>query len=366
MSNQLTNEQKLIIFLNRVTFDEKVNKQSICADVDLERINWFDFFKMALYHKTFTLCWNNISKLDLKVNIPSYLQLILTYTMNAIKEQNNLYLSELNNVVSKLSEENVTVIPVKGSMLIPIIYGQNGTRFMGDMDCLVSYTDLKILDELMNSMGYIQGNYNVKNNSINKISRLEEIKWKTSMSNLFPYRKLTGNINHPVFKFDFRYSLDDSLEKDTVNAIINKYKVSGLVTPAHILSHLCTHFYDEAKHSVSIFVSKDMNLIKLCDIREYILRYTKSTDLEEALSFCFANDLNKQFYYTFFFLEFIYNDGYEKEFLEKLNIVDETFINTFGDSTLTNGNIFKKSIYERIFSCGNIEELPVRPKYFYE
>ncbi|MBU5590577.1 nucleotidyltransferase family protein [Clostridium sp. MSJ-4] len=105
------------------------------------------------------------------------------------------------------------------------------------------------------------------------------------MSNLYPFRKVSNNENNLEFKVDFRYSLDDTLDKKAVEDIINSYEENGCAQHEHVLIHLCTHFYDQAKHTYNIYTAKDFNLIKLCDIREYIIHFMDNESLIKMVKF---------------------------------------------------------------------------------
>lgn len=357
-----TIEQQILIKTSRLTLNEN--------DIDLpdiQNVNYFELFKLALYHKTLTLCFSNIKKYYPKAIIPKYLQSILYYSFNAIKNQNEIFLKELDNIVLKLMENQVTCLPVKGGMLIPLIYKDYGIRYMGDLDCLVKYSDINKLDEVMTELGYMQGRYNSIDNTIIPISRTEKLKWKMYMSNLHPYLKISGDINHPYFKFDFRFSLDDTLNKEPVDIILKEYDDTREINPAHVFIHLCTHFYNEAKHSSSIYTGKDFNLIKLCDIREFYLQcMNKNNYLDYVIKFADNYMFQKHIYFTLYCLNLIYHDGYEESFMERLKIEDEIFINTFGDNTKQENKVFKKSFWDRLFSCNNADELNSLPQYFEE
>ncbi len=355
----LTNEQKLLIETSRLG----LSKENIIEILD-SKINWYEFLKLSAYHKTITLCFHNIRQVAPKTYIPKYMREIVRFIYNEIYNQNILYIEEARKVITELEKNDIFVIPVKGTMLVPSLYKQYGIRYLGDVDCLVRYKDVKKLTELMKNIGYIIGRYNHIENKLETIDRFEEIKWKVSMSNLHPFVKQTNNANFPFYKFDFRFSLDDSLNKDPVNEIIDSYIETKSFRPAHALVHLCTHFYNEAKYTLGLYACKDLNLIKLCDIREYILQCMSPESLLETIDFTKKYNLQRHVYYTIYCLELIYDDGYERDLLNMLDITDTGFINTFGDNTKNENMTFKKSFWERLFSCDNSEELDCIPKYF--
>lgn len=360
---ELEKEKRLIILLSRVTFSENIVSE-IGMILKEKNFNWFEFYQYALYHKVITLCCKNLNNLFPDIFQPKYVREIVNAAYLGLIERNKLYQKEVCKIIKLLNEQNIKVIPVKGSYLIPNIYKDYGLRYSGDADFLIRYEELNLAEKILKKRGYIKGNYNYKDNCITTISRKEDIKWKTFMSNNHPLVKVSETKLFPVYKIDFRFALDDRINKDCVNEIIDDYINYGVVKPSHYLMHLCAHFYDEAKHLADIFLAKDMNIIKLCDIREYIIQATSTKDLEELIDFAKRYDLEQQVYYTMIYLLIIYNDGYELSILEKLDIEDETFLYTVGDSTLKCENINDLSIVDRLFLCGKSKEKLAMPKLF--
>lgn len=359
---ELDKEKKLIIYLSRLTFTEDIIRE--IENLVKSDINWFEFYKYALYHKVVTLCWKNVKKLVPDVQIPKYLNDIINYIYLKTYEGNQLYQLEIRNIVESLMSRNIYVIPVKGAYLIPSMYEDLGVRYSGDADFLIRHADLDEMEKTLKGIGYIKGKYNPLKKIIEPISRKEEIIWKTFMSNDFPLRKITNKEIFPCYKLDFRFALDDSLCKKPINEILNLYIKTNIVKPAYYLIHLCSHFFDEAKHSAHIFWAKDMNIIKLCDIREYIIKFTTNDDLLELIHFAKKYSLTKQVYYTMYFLFIIYNDGYEEKVMTKLGIEEDDFLYEYGDNTLNDNKRIEIDIFERVFSCGNMDKLETIPKFF--
>lgn len=360
---ELKNEKKLIVLLSRLTFSNNVLKE-ISFILQDEDFNWFEFYQYALYHKVLTLCWKNINTFFLNAFQPKYARDMIQSAYLGVIKRNQLYQEEISKIVFELNEKGVKIVPVKGAYLIPKIYKDYGMRYSGDVDFLIKYVDLNKAEKILEHMGYLKGEYSWENKNIVKISRREQIKWKTFMSNSYPLLKLTDTDLFPVYKIDFRFALSDDLRKETVNEIIDNYAKSGCVKAAHYLIHLCTHFYDEAKHTADIALAKDMNLIKLCDIREYVIQMTKKEDLKELVCFAQKYGLEKQVYFTMVFLSIIYDDGYEEEILAQLNIENESFLYTIGDNTLKDIQRNDVSVAERLFACGKIKEQIATPKLY--
>lgn len=321
----LTPEQQLLILTSRKTFSEETIQN--IRELVQKPINWFEFAKYALYHKTLTLCWANIRNICPKVVPNQYLIEVFNYIEFSIREQNKVYMSELERLQERFEQERIHAIPVKGAMFIPMIYGKTGTRYVSDLDFLIRYDDLERLGACLKELGYIQGSYNPELQVLEPISRIKELKWKVGMSNLYPYRRLTSNEKVPYLQLDFRFNLDDSLAKESVNEIIDysAAATNGARNFAHLFTHLCTHFFDEAKHTLTIWLGKDFNIIKLCDIRETVLTLMNEHDLTASIAFAKRYRLQNALYYTVYHLMMVYNDGYEEEFLQSCEIEDTDF-----------------------------------------
>lgn len=362
-SNDFTVEMKLLLLSGKLTICEE-EQIAIRKILESQTVNWFEFIKYALYHKIVQICWNNIKKIYPSCNMPKYLYESITYLYKCTEMRNKCYQEELHRLQEKFSENGILCIPVKGIYLIDNIYTDYGIRYLGDMDFLVRYEDIKILKKILGEMGYICGKYSYDLNQIFPISREEEIKWKLYMSNLAPFDKLSNNELFPFYKLDFRYALDDSLNKEPVREIINATYRNGKTSYAHYFVHLCTHFFDEAQHVATIASAKDINMIKLCDIREYALKFMSTSEFKSVLEFAEKYNLEKAIYYSLYYLKEVYADGYESKVMELFHISDYSFLNSFGDSTLNNEQQFKKGFWNRFFACGNEDELLEKPKFF--
>lgn len=356
MKENLSLEQNLIILASRLTISEN-EKRDILEIVKNPHFNWFEFYKYAYYHKTVTLCWKNIKDLAKATVVPKYLTEMISFSYHSLTQINKAYQDEVNNIVEGFKKEGIICIPVKGAMMIPMLYKDYGLRYMGDADFLIKFSDIKKVEELVKTKGYIKGKYSYTTGELIPISRADEIKWKTFLSNLYPYYKKGGNQLPPVFKIDFRYALDDTLLKEPLNEIIDFATQNNYVKACHYLIHLCTHFYDEAKHTIDIYTMKDLNIIKLCDIREYIIQKVTKEDLEELVEFAQKYNLEEQVYLTMYFLELIYGDGYERDVMDTLGINNENFINTYGNNTIHENNEYKRDVWSRLFSCNNADVL---------
>ena len=238
-------------------------------------INWPLFFQYLISNRMLSLFWKNSNHMLIKQAMPKYISTVARSMYISTKYRNEIYFSELNKILQLCKENQITCVPVKGARLIPLLYKDYGSRFMGDVDCLISQESFSAINDIMISLGYIQGKFDKDLQKIIPINRAEKLKWKLNMSNYYPYLKECDSEHMRIIKIDFRYSLDDTLSTSSMKEIIDHVFKAGEMKKAHTLVHLCTHLYDESKHSMSLYIGKDVNLIKydvLPDSKEFLVK----------------------------------------------------------------------------------------------
>lgn len=368
MYKYLTIEQRIVILISRLTFSDE-NKKEL-ESLLKEKIDWYKVVNYSVRNRVSPLLLYNLKrygyedKLSKRWTEPLYFHYIGT------KKRNEKYLDELNKVLKMLNNENVLCAPLKGAYLIENVFKDTGIRTINDMDCMIKKEDIKKIREIMNSMGYIQGDYDEKNKIILPMSREKDILWKTKMSNLYPFRKIHNDSMYcPETSFDFTFSLDYDLNYEPIKIIMDRSK-KGHDIPNRLLQkndffiHLCCHLFKEAVNPASIILEKDINLIKFCDTREYVLNEMSKENLLEAVKSSKIFGYEKALYFTLFYLKELYNDGYEEELIGLLDINDKNFINNFGERDFEHSLTWKKTFWERLFAFDNSDELKSMPKLF--
>lgn len=346
-------EKKLILLLCRLTFSEQEKNE--IKELVAQTINWMKVYEYSISNKITTLVWNNLKNLDVQYNIPKYLKNILKFAEIGIQKQNELYIRQIEGITNEFKIYNCVCIPVKGSFFIPNMYKDYRIRYMGDIDFLIRKKDIPTAYKVMKEKGYIQGQYIASQNTILPITRKDDITWKLKMSHLYPFVKKIDSEYLGAIKCDFRFALDDRLDPEPINEMIQSY--DGNILPAYRFIHLCTHLYEEAKKEIYIILGKDINLIKFCDIREFVLNFMNENDFEMVIDFASRYCLNTAVYFTLWHLNQIYNDGYEEKIMDRIQIEDTKFLHTFGKTDETQTQVWKKSFWERLFSGYNLDEI---------
>lgn len=362
----LTDEQKILLLSSRLTFNQEQEYE--LSEIVRKKMNWFEIFKMAIKNKVLGLLWYNLSIRDYEKLIPKQLSQIAHFYLLGTRERNKIYFEELEQVLDIAKSNNIGCIPLKGSYLIPHIYKEYGIRTIGDIDCMIKKCDIKNVRSIMNSIDYVQGEYNNKTNSFSLLSREKELMWKMKMNNLYPFKKISKSEYIKYTLFDFCFSLDLDLSTEPVELMIFRAEKNSETGYSYLRNsdffiHLCCHLYKEATNAVNVVRSTDLNLIKFCDVREFIIGKMDSSSLQEAIQFAKDNNLEKAIYYSIFYLREIYCDGYESSLLDDLQITDDKFLYEYGDKNYGQVCRWKSSFWERLFSEDNTDELVSYPNY---
>lgn len=366
MSEILTTEQRVIILLSRLTFSENNETELKC--LLNKKLDWYEILRNSINNKILPLIWHNLQKRNYEGFIPSNIEKIAYFYYLGTKERNTIYLNDLNVIIQHMNSKGIPCIPLKGAYLIPNIYKDFGIRTMNDIDCIINHSNVNKIRATMNELGYIEGEYEKDSNQIKAINREKKIFWNMKMNNLFPFKKVSDSDYVKISEFDFCFSLDLELNYETVDNMISRAKTEKSILSKNLCEsdffiHLCCHLYKEATNAMWVMIEKDLNLIKFCDVREFVLQKMTPESINEAIEFAKKYRLEKALYYTLFYLNQIYSDGYEVTAMKRLDISDDSFLFLYGSKDFGENIAWKKSFWQRMFSNNNRDELIDKPKY---
>ena len=363
MESALSNEQKLVLLSSRLSQD--IDKEELERFLSFD-IAWEKVFEYASRNKVLFLMSENIRKCGYEEKLPKYFKLLVKDGLQCNVIRNTEKLKALEEVCKKLESEDIKIVPVKGAYLIDNVYGDRSVRTTNDMDALIKKKDIQKIDEVMKKLGYTSDKYDANTGQFKPRSVTEKMLYKTKMYNLLPYVKTIEVPLESQIEFDFSHALDFSLDIQPVEEMINNSFIEGGIRqlkPEHFFVHMCCHHYREASHTEWIRLGKDLNLIKFCDVRAFVMNKMDKRSMNAALKFAAKHKVERAVYFTLHFLEIIYNDGYERAVLQQLNIEDEDFIYLFGENEYVETKRRKKAFWNSFFDPDNTEELAEKTKY---
>ncbi len=360
---ELNLEQKIVLMTSRIS--DKADNQELENHLK-QNVCWEKLIKYAVRNKVIYLLYNNLVQNGLKAYIPKYYHTLLADSCNCNYIRNTEKLNELTKIQSEMKGSYISFVPVKGSYLIDNVYRNRMIRTTNDIDILIKRKDIKIVDEIMRNNGYEQGEYDPENNKVIVPDNTKKMLYKTKMYNLLPYIKINNDIPTKTVIFDISFSLDFSLDtspiSEMLDCVVEKEKYVELQLE-HFFIHMCCHHYREASNVAWFLIGKDLNLIKFCDVREFVIQKMDRNSIDRAISFAKQYSLEKAVYFTIYFVREIYKDGYETDILNSLNISDDKFLYEFGEKDYGELQIRKKDFWNSLFSDDNKDEIVDDPKY---
>jgi hypothetical protein len=363
----LTNEQKVIVLTSRLTFSEDDENQ--LENLKTQHLNWHEIIRMSTKNKVLPLVWSNLSKRGyLSKEIIPQLRQVVDFHNIGTRERNKVYLKELDTVVEALRENSIRCVPLKGGYLLRYVYKDLGIRTVNDMDLMISRTDISKARVILKSLSYIEGDFDVNTGGIIPPSKEKLMLWKTKMYNMYPIAKMTNSDYARVVSLDFSFSMDLDIKTEPIDIMLsrsvkNQNDSHYYLKPSDFFIHQCCHHYREATNASWVILGYDLNLIKFCDVREYIIQEMTETDFDDAIRFAKEHGYEKAVYFTLYYLNEIYGDGYENAQMEKLEIHDSSFLNYFGEKDFGYNVKWKKNFWERIFADSNKDEINEKTKY---
>jgi len=242
---------------------------------------------------------------------------------------------------------------IRGAVLNTLCYKES-ERISGDTDIMVNSNDLNKCSELLQSIGYKQGE--VENGNFVPATKKQIIFARLNTYETVPFVKPMKNETLPFHEGDinFRLSNDDSIESalEMLNDTIRIETENGGIRTLNIekfLIFLCIHHYREATMVFKIVAGEDMILYKYMDIHMFLSK--NEINLEEIVRITNKIGRKKEVYHTLYYTELLYPNTVDKRVFEMLDIAELSFLNQYrGRDNSDELYEWKTSFYSRCFS----------------
>ncbi|MGE6631462.1 nucleotidyltransferase domain-containing protein [Bacillus sp. NPDC077027] len=363
----LTKEQFLLLLASRIQLTEQ--EEEAVKNILKDGIEMPKLIALAVRHKVLQLITPHLIRLDEGKHISTSYKFLLHYNYIGNRQKNVERFKEFQRLLNLFKRSKMKVIPLKGALLTPLIYKDYGLRMMSDIDFLIRPEDRKKASQLLKDEGYTIGKYDwVKDEEI-PVNREEEMMWRMNAGNLYSHIKRSGEEFLKVHRVDFSYDVELKKDYKATGALLEAAEENELfdttpylLQPLDFLIHLAFHLYKEATNVQYVYLHADLNMIKFCDVREYMLYLEKKGQLDwDALQKrAIEVGANEALYYTFTFLDELYHEHYVDK-IKLLHINDQSFLEGYGMNDYGSSKVWKKSFVERFFSLDNrdeIEEIP--------
>ncbi|MEH7793190.1 nucleotidyltransferase domain-containing protein [Bacillus safensis] len=363
----LSNEQRLLLLSSRIQLNEQ-EEESIRALLK-DGIDMPKLIGLASRHKVLQLMTPHLIRLDDEKNMTTTYKFLLHYHYIGNRQKNVERFKEFKRLLQTFRNAKLKAVPLKGAILTPLVYKDYGLRMMSDLDFLIHPDDRKNASSLLKKEGFIIGKYDWAADQEIPIEREEEMMWRINAGNLYSHIKRSGEDFLKVHRVDFSYDVELKKNYEATNALLDAAEEKPffqtdvyLLQPLDFLIHLAFHLYKEATNVQYVYLHADLNLIKFCDVREYVMFAEEQNQLDWHALQERAKELGaeKALFYTFTFLDLLYQTNYIDE-LKQLDMSDQSFLEAYGENDFGSSKIWKKSFIERFFSLDNRDELEKEP-----
>lgn len=236
-------------------------------------------------------------------------------------------LAALKGVFEEFDRQKVHYATLKGLTYSLTMYPY-GIRKSNDCDILVLENDLKKVDAILLADGYFQSS----DGGRTVAGRREKLIQRMNYHDLTPYYKPLESEFQKHLKIDINFHFDEKdnditgriFEVGTVLEERDGYIGRRLDYATHLL-HLCVHLYREVSNSIWVNKKRDLLLYKTVDIANTI-RYIDKSDILRSIELSKKLNIDKQVYFTFYYLHQFYKEEIYKEYMDMFNFSNLDFL----------------------------------------
>lgn len=284
---QVSRTQRLIVLCARTSMTE--SERSEATEIIAHGVDTAALLDIALHHKVLQLIAPHILRLDTGGRLSFQARFLMKMYYEATKRRNTVLLAEAARVLRGFGEDGITAIPLKGLVLAPEVYGDLGLRAMNDLDFLIPTAERRSASAALQRMGYVVGDYQIAGDTVELASAETELSWRMHIGNLHPHVRMLDDPFAVCARVDLSYDVDTQKNYHLSNALLaaseegeHLGESTSLLTAVDFGIHVAIHMYKEAtnEHWLAAARGAGTHLIKVCDLREYLLAQIQVTDHE--------------------------------------------------------------------------------------
>lgn len=247
-------------------------------------LDWGNILYQSVHHRISGLLVNALKGSNTWDRCETHVRRALAAVVQNTKVQNMVLEEYLALISAALDKAGIQFALLKGPALVHLVYDDKSFRQYGDLDFLISRQQAEQVTQVMSELGFMQGTYDIVSGKMEPISRAEKVRRTIFTHELPEFVKADDRLLEKVVIVDFNTqlqwrgvkgpdptSLASKLLEDAVEISVEGVGIK-VANPEDFLLHLCMHLYSEAVyfhwHTNWVRDKNDLNLIKICDIRE--------------------------------------------------------------------------------------------------
>ncbi len=327
-------------------------------------LDWGHFLYQAAIQRVLPLVARNLNHHGLLYNdnqhldsVPSSITRLLLSGYIGNRIRNERLLDEFGRVLTSVSQQFQVVVR-KGGVLLEGLYGDLGIRFMVDLDILVSKKDVPGVTKALSDLGYVQGRVIENGQRIHSFDRRTRAYWAIHSNNLLPFVRLDEHLMVRSYNVDvclnlflpnsgFDIPVDDLLRRSQVVDVAGAQ--CWVLSPEDMLLDLCAHTFKEATTAWWTQINSDLNLIKFCDIAEYVRRNYTTIDWKLFTSRVNTFDLQKPVFYSMFFTDLLYPDVLPLAVINEVRPSDVAYLDHYAVTSDGGHEVWGQGFLNRLF-----------------
>jgi hypothetical protein len=358
--------------LEIIKFGNKKLKNNINNILKDKTLNWLEILGYLCYHKIAGLAYETIVKVVdnvKKLDFPVFLTLYMAHEAQTIRL--NEQKEYIKIISSELSKAGIKHVFLKGAVLSNTIFPP-GARFLSDIDILVHKNSLSKVKRILSKLGFVQGVYDYKNNTIKKFSKKKVKEFEKNKNETAPFVKMINKSFIKTINVDINFSLDwrSNFSDEAVNYFLNNRKIIYIdknypiysFKEEHVFIHLCNNFYKDAVLLDIITKKKVLELCKFADLYVFIQKFFKKIDIKKIFNDSITYGFDKYVFFTLNYLIKVFPDLLEikkiKTLYEKYPYIKSEIIYTIFDQYNPKIKMKDRSgVIQRLFSYDIIKNI---------
>ena len=282
-TDKIKNYEQELFFLLIVDRD---NSEAINKILETKKVDYYSLLGFLCFNRLAGLAYSNVRKYGYYIQNEQFV-FALENMYNAQKLRNEMLKEEICKINEVCRKKEIPFALLKGSILNTIIYGE-GQRTSNDVDILINSKDITRLAEAVKTIGYIQGEYDIKTSKIIIPSRKEIIYRRMNWGEAYPFVK-TFNSSLKYLEIDINFSISWVPEDGTtVQEMLERTKLYGennlsSLSLEDFFIHLLMHLYKELILYVCVEAMGDLEFYKFVDIVKFLKVYSKNLDKKKLM-----------------------------------------------------------------------------------
>lgn len=321
------------------------------------KVDWGILIEQSMRHKLFPMLAWKLSKDEFFDYLPPFVNQYFRLAIDTNIHKGDIIRAEAERISQALQSKNIRFAGTKGIILESEIYGNEGYKFMSDIDFIIEPKDKLHVMDILRKLGYFQGTVDWKANKARRLSREEHLIFLNTKDkvpehiieiddSIISYVSVGFAMGFTWASCEYQVPIDESLTK-----IINvKDNVIPSMSRAYHFLYIILHLF---KHAWVEHLQKwqnDVNIIRFADTLLFWEKF-KNEIKDEVKTIIIDNHLNKPVIWVLKHLDDIFDTNIVNE-LELDKIDDDNWYQSAGDKS---GNV-------RIWNGNMIDRLWVKDK----